>query len=368
MAGNERFGSEYRKIGLTLVVVVLGVLAFGMIRQFVPALLWATTVSILSFPLYDRMRRSFDRAAFLKGDRSETVAALLATLITALIFCIPFIVIGIGIATQASSLAQEVQNGQFVKQIDKAVQPLAERAGMRDFEVSHWFQENREQITQSLRKPATEFARGAGTTLLTLVIALLTQFFMLRDGKRLREPALELLPFARERGERMFDRIAETVRAVFVGTVLVAVLQGFVIGLAYYFTGVPNALLLGVISAILCIIPLLGAPVVYLPVGLYLIATGKTNEGLIILVVGFAIVSQIDNALKPFLIGGRANLHPMAIFFAILGGISVVGPIGLMAGPILLTALLAIQDVIRERLQGVPPDGKPAMADVAHAS
>ncbi|RYG35647.1 AI-2E family transporter [bacterium] len=358
MSGGDRFGSEYRKIGLTILVIVLGALAFGMVRNFVPALLWATTVSILASPLYERMRKRLDRTSWLKGDRAATISALLATLLTGLIFCIPFIVIGVGIATQASSLAQEVQNGEMVKQIDKAVQPLAERFGMAEFEVSHWFTENREQITQSLRAPATDFARGAGTMLLTLVIALLTQFFMLRDSHRLLDPVLDLLPFARERGARMFDRIAETVRAVFVGTVLVAVLQGLVIGVAYYFTGVPNALLLGVVSAILCIIPLLGAPVVYLPVGLFLIGTGKVNEGLIILGVGFLIVSQIDNALKPFLIGGRANLHPMAIFFAILGGIAVVGPIGLMAGPMLLTALLALQDVIRERLQGVPPDGE----------
>ncbi|CAN5417075.1 AI-2E family transporter [soil metagenome] len=350
MKGEERFGVGYRRVALTVIVLGLLALAVWIVRGFIPALLWATSLSILTDPWYARLRRRLDRFVLLKGDGAGTLASLLVTGATLLIFCVPFVVLGIGIFSQASTLAREVQSGNMASQIDTAVRPLAARLGVADFAVSEWFSQNREEIATNLREPVTGFARGAGATVLTLVIALLTQFFLLRDGHRLREPALELLPFARARGERMFDRIAETVRAVFVGTVLVALIQGTVIGVAYWAVGVPSPLLLGVVSAILCIIPLLGAPVVYVPVGLILLASGKTTEGLVILGVGFLIVSQIDNVLKPLFIGGRTNLHPMAIFFAILGGVAAIGPIGLMAGPMLLTVLLALQEVIRERL------------------
>lgn len=188
-------------------------------------------------------------------------------------------------------------------------------------------------------------------TVLTIVIALLTMFFMLRDGEKLRGPALELIPLPKEKSLAILARVVDTIRAVFVGTVLVAIIQGAVIGVTYYIAGVAGAPLLGIISMMLCVIPLLGAPVIYVPVGLLLLLQGKVWQGAAVLAVGFLIVSQIDNVLKPFLIGNKVNLHPMAVFFSIFGGVLLIGPIGLMAGPMILTICLALIEIVHERLK-----------------
>jgi predicted PurR-regulated permease PerM len=132
---------------------------------------------------------------------------------------------------------------------------------------------------------------------------------------------------------------------------LVAIIQGTIMGITYALAGAPNALLLGVLSVILCIIPLLGAPVLYIPSGLIMLANGNTAGAFAVLGVGFLVVSQIDNLLKPFFIGGRANLHPMATFFSILGGVLLFGAVGVMAGPMLLTILIALQHIVRERVR-----------------
>lgn len=334
-----------------LVLVFLGV-GVAIVLPFLPAILWATVLSVLTFPIYLRLRDRFSKSPRLKGEHAASAASLAVTLFTLVIILIPFLMIGGGLFLQFSGVVRDLQGHslqEILRQADTSIRPIAEQLGVKDFSVVEYVQENREEIVRQARQPLTRFAGQAGVTILTLVIALLTQFFMLRDSHRLEGPASELLGIGRERTVAMFHRVGETVRAVFVGTVLVAMIQGAVIGIAYAFAGVPNALLLGVVSAVLCVIPLLGAPVVYIPVGLLLLAQGETKGALIVLGVGFGLVSQIDNILKPFFIGGRVNLHPMAIFFSILGGVLLVGPIGVMAGPMALTVLLELQDVIRER-------------------
>ena len=334
MARNHVFAA------LLLLGVVLCVLT---VLPFVPALLWAATLAILAKPLTHRFRRLGD-----------TGSVLAATLVTGLVLAVPLILIGAGLGLQMGNLSERLQ-GRSLESLthdaEAALAPVAERLGIEHLDLRKTLRDNGSEIAASIRPAATKFAIGAGTTLVTLVVALLTQFFLLRDGARLKEPAFAFSPLSRPKTQALMERTAETVRAVFVGTVLVAALQGAVMGVAYGFAGIPNALLLGVVSAVLCIVPLLGAPVLYIPIGLALLATGNVKGGAIILGVGFLVVSQIDNLLKPFLISGRASLHPMAVFFAILGGTLLVGPIGVMAGPMLLTIVLGLLEALRERME-----------------
>lgn len=325
---------------LLLVGVVLCVLTA---LPFVPALLWAATLAILAKPLADRFKRL-----------GPTGAALLATLVTGLILVVPLVLIGVGLGLQVGDVSERLQGRSLeslTADLEKALAPLTERVGIEHFDLRKTLQDNGSQIAGAVRPAATKFAVGAATTVVTLVVALLTQFFLLRDGDRLREPAFAFSPLSRAKTEALMDRTAETVRAVFVGTVLVAALQGAIMGGAYWAAGIPNALLLAVVSAVLCVIPLLGAPVLYIPLGLGLLATGNARGAAIVLGVGFLIVSQVDNVMKPFLISGRASLHPMAIFFAILGGTLLVGPIGVMAGPMLLTIVLGLLEALRQRME-----------------
>jgi predicted PurR-regulated permease PerM len=352
---------RYRGIAFgTMTFLVLGLAVFLMM-PFLPALLWATVLSILTYPLFRRMANRFSTSRAMREARGETVSALITVVFTLFIICIPFLLIGIGLFVQlggvTAAIAVDPQHppGQttleaILMQVDATLRPITARLGAGQFSIAEYVAAHREELGQAMRAPAGRIAGQTLFTVLTMVFALITQFFILRDGHRLREPALQLIPLPREQSQLVLDRVWDTVWAVFVGTVLVAIVQGAIIGAAYAFAGVPNALLLGVISMVLCIIPLLGAPVLYVPIGLFLLIEGDLIGAGIVLVVGFGIVSQIDNILKPIFIGGRINLHPLAIFFSILGGVLLIGPIGVMAGPMILTVLLAVQDIIRERL------------------
>jgi predicted PurR-regulated permease PerM len=357
----EPFVDRYRGLAFGAILILSLVVGVSLILPFVPALLWAVVLSVLTFPLYRRMEKGLSRYERFQAGHGATIASLFTTLFTLVLICVPFVIIGLGLFVQiggvTADLAAADPDGQgltietFLRQADQVLGPFLQSFGAGRFSIADYVAEHREQIAEILRAPVGRFAGQALFTLLTLVIALLTMFFMLRDGHRLREPALDLIPLPRDGSEAILARISETIRAVFIGTILVAILQGTIIGVAYEIAGVENALLLGVASVILCIVPLLGAPVLYVPVSIALFVQGNLQGALIVLLTGIVIVSNIDNFLKPFFISERVNLHPMGIFFSILGGVLMIGPIGVMAGPMLLTFVLAMQDIVRERLK-----------------
>lgn len=346
------FDDSYRsKVFWVLLAIGIAILAL-MVAPFLPAILWAVVLSILIYPWYAR----------LKQRMHPNMAATVATISTVLIIGVPLGLVGIGLFVQVNGFVRGLQSAApqgtsvnldyFIVELDKSFGPLAKSLSP-EFSLKHWFDENRTELMGSLRAPLGKAAYSFGYAIFTFVIAFLTMFFMLRDGHRLAQPAYELLPLPEERSKQVFLRIAATVRAVFVGVVLVAIVQGTAAGIAYAVAGVPNAVMWGVATIVLCTIPLLGAPLLYIPMSLALIAQGKTGHGIGLALFGFLVVSNIDNLLRPFIIGQQITLHPMAVFFSLLGGVLLFGPVGIMAGPMVLTIVLALIEIAREMRKGV---------------
>lgn len=354
----DDLAGKYRRTTFLVLVVAVAALSLFVMAPFVPAILWATVLTVLMWPIHERVQRWVQGTRLPDGIKLN-LGPLVTVLATILIICIPFALVGFGIWVQVKGLAEQVRvaepgsmslDGILVK-LDAALRPFLTQIGQASFSLKEYAHENREAIVDSLRAPAAKVAQSAGVTVLTVIFALLTQFFMLRDSARLKQPAIQLIPLPPDRAEAVLFRVRDTIRAVFVGVVLVALIQGATIGVAYAVFQVPNALLLAVASFMLACIPLLGSPLIYVPVALALAADGRTTDALWILGIGFGIVSNIDNVLRPFVIGAQVRLHPIAIFFSLLGGVLAMGPIGLMAGPMLLTVVLAVIDILRERIE-----------------
>jgi predicted PurR-regulated permease PerM len=357
----EQFAQNYRKYAFAVVCILALVMAAIMMVPFYPAIMWAAVLSVLLWPIHKRLKPRF----------GDTGAAGLTTLSGLLIIGIPLTLVGMMLTLQISSYAGELSSTRpnpsegwtpqtVLETLDLNLKPLVERLGAPNFSMTEWYEKNQEQLQKNIGQGLITALKQGGIAVLTLVFAFLTMFFMLRDGHRLRDPALELLPVPREKGLDILEKMQRTIQAVFIGVVLVAVIQGLLAGLAYWIAGVPSPLIWCVATMILCAIPLLGAPVVYIPMALILFASGKPFHALGLLLFGFLVISQIDNLLRPFIIGARVELHPMAIFFSLLGGILMLGPVGLMAGPVLLTVLLALQEILRESLRKPEPDAASA--------
>jgi len=349
-----RFNHQYQMLSFWGLMMLLLGLAGYMMLPFVGALLWAVVLSILMWPFYQRRRQKL----------SENASASWTVLSTIIVVVVPLSCILWLVGVQLGSMAKDMQgerdpNAPKVSQIEQIMVSLDKSAGPKlheiapDFGFQKWYVQNKDQILAQVKPAAvTTTVQGvqkAGAGLLTVVIALLTMFFLLRDGHKLLDPAYDLVPLPREETQKILDRLYKTVHGVFTGVVLVALVQGTLATIGYVVAGVPTPLVFGVATTFLCIVPLLGAPVVYIPLSLLLIIQGNTGAGVGLLLWGFIVVSQIDNVLKPFLIGARVSMHPMGIFFSVLGGLFVLGPLGLIAGPMLLAVLLAMIEIVREQ-------------------
>jgi predicted PurR-regulated permease PerM len=130
--------------------------------------------------------------------------------------------------------------------------------------------------------------------------------------------------------------------------VLVAILQGTLLGITFWAMGLPAPLLWGAVAILLCMIPFAGAPIIWLPTSLILASQGHWLQAVILAAVGVGVIGLIDNVSKPVIIGMRVKLHPMAVALAIFGGIATMGPVGILVGPVVLSVLLGAVHVIRE--------------------
>lgn len=315
-------------------------LAVAMATPFLSPMLWAAVLATLMLPMFRVWRKRW----------SPSVAAALATVVAALLVCLPLLLIA-SLAVRQISPALNMMEGttgwETADKIDKALNPILEKVGMHDFHLRTWWEENGAEITQNLRAPATKFAKSIGNSLFMAVVLILSMFFFLRDGKLLREPFLRYCGLEREWGERVLATVENTTHAVFRGSVLVAIIQGTLMGITFALLGVPNSILLGVVAVLMCLIPILGAPVLYVPVGLLFLAQGDVKSALIVLGVGVLVISQIDNILKSFLIG---NQHPLVIFISVLGGVAVMGSVGLILGPVSMAVLAELYKYVDSKL------------------
>lgn len=340
----ESIGRRYRGIAFYVLAGCVFYVAFLVVEPFIPALLWATVMSVLMMPLNARLRKRF----------SASFSALVATLLALAVIGVPLMLAALTVYLQTASVLADASKEHhdysvraLARRADAALAPLTSRLGIEGGAISAWAASNRSKISDMLTGPITKAARGIGLSFLTMLAAFLTMFFMLRDGERLREPALELLPIPRERSLEILNQIGQTIRAVFVGVVLVAVFQGCLAGVAYAVCGVPHPAIWGAVTVVLCTIPGLGPTLVYVPISGWLLLSGRYLEGLG-LILFLLVVSSLDYFLRSLLISSQTSLHSIGIFFSILGGILLFGPIGIMAGPMVLTVALALIDVLRE--------------------
>lgn len=348
MKDSKAFETRYAPIAFWL--IALGALVVGglILMPFYPAILWAVVFSVLLFPIYRKIEKRI----------GATMASLTMVVLTLLLIVVPIGLIGSYVGIEVNDFLTDIKqnktNGSgkltmatVLHEVDSRLEPIRKQMGV-DLSLQDWVEENKQELTSKYSQPVAKFLISLGRGAFTMVIALLTMFFLLRDGHKLRDPALELIPLPREKSEALLVQMAATIRAVFNSVVLVALIQGIIASITYWILGIPGAVMWGLITMFFCIVPLVGAPAIYVPWALILASQGHYVEAMVLLGVGFGIISTVDNLLRPFFIGMHVELHPMAIFFSLLGGVILMGPVGIMGGPLMLTVLLALQKIIRE--------------------
>ena len=182
------------------------------------------------------------------------------------------------------------------------------------------------------------------TVVAQLAIALFALFFLLRDGPGVMAALRRAVPLETDLRERLFRQTATLVTASVRSTLVVAAAQGILCGLAFWIVGLSAPVFWGVVAMVCCLLPV-GAWIVWAPAALWLVSTGSVGRGALLAALGAGLVSGVDNVLRPMLLSGASEMNGLMLLISLIGGISAFGPVGLIAGPALMAAAIALFDV-----------------------
>jgi predicted PurR-regulated permease PerM len=177
-------------------------------------------------------------------------------------------------------------------------------------------------------------------------------FYFLEDGDVMMARARLLIPLDEARKDRLFQQLSAVTRAIVFGTSMTALLQGVLIGIGFAIAGLPSPVVFGVLAALFSMLPVGGALLVWGPAVLWLFYDGRWGYAIFMLAWGLALAG-IDNILRPILISGRARISALAVFVGVLGGIPAFGAIGIIAGPVVLSLVLALIEFAEETRKGL---------------
>lgn len=178
-----------------------------------------------------------------------------------------------------------------------------------------------------------------------IVLIFISLYFFLKDGAKFKKILIDLSPLKDKYDDEIFIKIKQTINSTVRGVLLVAVVQGVLSGIGMWVFGIPNATLWGSISAIASLVPGLGTAVVFIPAVAYMYMAGNVPFAIGLLLWGGIIVGLVDNVLGPYLYSKGTEVHQLIMLFAVLGGLSVFGPIGFIFGPLIIGLFFALIDI-----------------------
>ncbi len=170
-------------------------------------------------------------------------------------------------------------------------------------------------------------------------------FYLFIDGERLVKRIMKLSPLKDSYENILITKFNSIVRATIKGTILIAMMQGFLGGILFAAAGVSSPILLGLLMMLASVIPAIGAGLVWLPVGIFMLLSGNVVSGVEIILFGALVISTLDNFVRPKLVGQDTEMHPLLILFSTLGGITLFGLAGFIVGPIVASLFVSLWEI-----------------------
>jgi len=355
--------------------LVLGVsLAFfWILRPYAGAILWGTVLAIVFAPLNRRLRDS------LRG--RLTIAAIATLVIIVVLVLLPVALIVMSLINEGTAVYQRIQAGELTwfQQLFAALPgwavDLLSRFGLTDLaSIQDRVAGFLTRSMQFIASKAISLGQNTFEFVVALFVMLYLLFFLLRDGDVLSRRIREALPMRPERLRSLAGRFTTVIRATIKGNLVVAVVQGVLGWLIFLVLGVGAPVLLGVLIALLSLLPAVGAPAVWVPVAIYLFATGNTWQAIVLAVFGALVIGSADNILRPILVGKDTKLPDYVVLISTLGGLAVFGVNGFVIGPVIAALFVAVWEIFGSRtaaLAQVPSDEplpEPATAAVVPMS
>ncbi len=295
------------------------------------ALTLGAVFTVLAHPVYRRLLRLMPK--------HESLAAILSLILIFVVIVVPVVLLASIVFNEAQGVYASLTMGSDSTLEQRILGYLAHVSpSLGSVDLSQY---TRDFFVWLIGNIGVLFSQIASSAI-TVILSAFTLFYLLRDGARLREEIIETSPLTHTDTANILDTLTSMVGSVIRGTLVVAVVQGVIVGIGFYLFGLHNSVLWGSVSILCALVPLIGAGIVYIPAALVLWGWGHTLAAIGLAVWGFILCGSVDNFLRPHLIKSSANINPLLILLSVIGGLSVFGPMGLVLGPLALSLLLTL--------------------------
>jgi len=344
-----------QKIVLLLCVSGISAIFLAMTSQFLMSIFMAGLFTALTNPLYQRL--------LVRCRGKQTLASLLTIMVVVCLVLIPFSgLIGVVVA-QAINVSQSVT--PWVQSF------LAQPTAFSDYQHKIPYYEQllpyRDVIIQKLGilvgnastlliDSFSSMTKMTVNAALMSIIMLYTMFYFLIDGHKLLDKILYYLPLEDREEQLLLQRFTSVAKATVKGTLIIGIIQGTLCGIGFSLAGIQSPVFWGTLMAVLSIIPSVGTAIIWLPALIILLLLRDITSAIILGVVCGLISGNIDNVIRPRLVGNDTQMHDLFVLFGTLGGISMFGIIGIMVGPILAALFVAIWEIYGESFKEFLPE------------
>lgn len=356
-----------RRAFLIILVLAVSALFVAVVWPFLKPLLLAALLAALFHPFYRWVTR-------MLGSR-RSLAAIVTLIIFFILIAGPLSAFAGLVVKQAATLGDEALPW-LQQHFGAAASFNAHDWLARQFPALSDYIPPQEQLVQNAGVAAksaggfvvsllTRMTAGTATFVLDLFIMAYAMFFFFKDGRAMIEQMLYYVPLSRADKTRMLEQFTSITRATLKGTLLIGIIQGTLAGLGFWLAGIDGAAFWGTLMAILSILPAVGAPVVWVPAGIYLLLSGRVVTGLVLMGWCAAVLAAVEYVVRPALIGTDIKMPDLLVLVGTLGGLYLFGPIGFIVGPIVCGLFLTVWDIYGTTFRGilVPEKAVPASSE-----
>lgn len=336
----DRFESR----ALICLLLVVTIAMAWILLPFYGVIMWGSITAMLFAPWY--------RWLLPRLKRKATLAALVTLTAVLVIVILPMVMITAVLAREAALVYEKIESGQLnivgyfqsiFNLLPAWITDILSRAGLSDFDsLQRRITSLLLQGSQFIATQALSIGQNTFEFLTSIFITLYLAFFLIRDGHQVARTIRQAIPLAPIHKNELIAKFATVIRATVKGNLVVALIQGVLGGLAFWFLGVGAAVLWAVLMAFLSLLPAVGAALVWFPVAVYFFITGSIWQGLALIAWGVLVIGLVDNILRPLLVGKDTRMPDYVVMITTLGGMTVFGINGFVLGPAIAAMFIAV--------------------------
>jgi predicted PurR-regulated permease PerM len=324
-------------IGIMLLACVLVAYIF---YPYASAIVLAVSMAILFHPVYSLILRYVPRY--------PSIAALLTILIAMVIILLPMIFFGFRIFQEAQGLYANFTNGNESVFTDFVSGNMAKYFPWFSIDIDQYV---RQSLGILLGKLGPVFS-GLSNMGIVVILTLFSFYYLLRDANNLKKAMLRMSPLSSEHTVEIISKLIRMAKSVIKGSLLIAAVQGIIVGFGFYFFGLSNPVLWGCVAIFASLVPVVGSALVIIPGIISLFLSGNVFGAVGLAFWCFPLILIIDNFIRPYVVDGDLKIHPVLVLFSVIGGLAVFGPMGLLLGPLALCFLISLLDIFPKLILG----------------